>query len=185
MSNKTIGQNRRDFLRLLVGGGIGSAVLSGLPEVASATGVNSWHRLTQTDRNQRIINTAYQDLGRRRGQCKTWIQEVVLRASQVHVPLPLNATSPNNWYWESDPYNHAIGMSMRLENVPVGNIIQMRLQNGTPHTAIVAGRTRDGVTFLESNRHNNDETVRLEPITYKKFYGDLGPARLFSVYYIL
>ena len=175
--------DRRNFLRILVGG-VGSAILSGLPEIAFAYGVNSWHRLTQADRNQRIINTAYQDIGRKLGECKPWIRDVVRHASQDHVIIPSTVSPPNDWYWNSDPYNHAIGFSARLEDIPVGNIIQMRLKNGTPHTAIVAARTRDGVKFLESNRFN-DITVRLQPITYKQFYDGLGPARLFSVYYIL
>ena len=154
---------------------------------AHAYGTNWWHSLSQQQRNQRIVDYANRDVGKWGGQCKAWVQgRVVFDASGGHVWLPLNQPPPNDWMWYNDANGHAVGMSMPIENVQVGMIIQMKLKSGSPHTAIIAGKSSTGVTFIDSNwSTNNDEIVRVHSMTFSQFYGMLQSPGSYSVYYIL
>lgn len=86
--------------------------------------------------------------------------------------------------WQYDPSGQVIGMSMPLQNVSVGQIVQMRLVSGYPHTAIVYGKTSSGVVFVESNWDStplvdSDAYVRTRSVTYAQFYAQVSA---FSVY---
>ena len=140
--------------------------------------------IDQNRRNQEIVNASYRDLGKYlgsdAGQCKVWIQSVVRYASLNHVSLPQNAGSPNDWYWQSDPYGHAVYMNMPLEYANVGWIVQMRLRGGTSHTFIIIGKTSSGVNVIDSN-FVAQFTVGTHFITYTQFYGMLESPGHYSI----
>lgn len=148
--------------------------------VATAHQTKSWHYLTQSQRNWYIIDSAWQDLGKVGGQCKAWVQNVVYRASAYHVWLPPNNYSPYDYYWQYDYNGHAIGMSMPIEYVQPGYIIQMRLKSGTPHTAIVYNIGPYSITFIESNWFQ-DETVHVRTLDFSTFRSQVSA---YTVYYV-
>lgn len=147
---------------------------------------NSWHSMTQTQKNNALINRAYQDVNTTGGQCKVWIQNMVYATSGSHVWLPVNNPSPNDWYWVYDPNGHAIGMSTMLEWITPGYIIQMRLDGGIPHTAIVVSKDSAGLTLVDSNwfTQSAPNVVKIHYITYTALYEKLEQPYSFSVYRI-
>ncbi len=155
-----------------------------------ANGTNWWHNLSQYSRNQLIVDKGAkylgQNLGNPNGQCKYWIQNFVVNlASGNHVYLPSNALYPNDYYWNNDPNGHAVGMSIPLQYAEVGWIVQFRIAGKYyPHTAIIAGKSPDGVTFLDSN-WLLDTTVRTHFVSYTDFYNMLESPGSFTIYYIL
>lgn len=157
------------------------------PAQSYAHETNSWHGMTQAQRNNALINRAYQEVNTKGGQCKEWIQKMVYAASGNHVWLPVNNPSPNDWYWVSDqPRWHPTGMSTMLEWITPGYIIQMRLDGGIPHTAIVASKDSMGLTLIDSNWfiQSAPEIVKIHYITYTALYEKLEQPYSFSVYYI-
>jgi len=151
----------------------------------------SWTSLTQTQRNQAIINAGYTQLGTNGGSCKDWIRSVVQNASNAaggpQRNIPSTQASPNDYMWNSDPY--AIGQSTTMKIAALGWIIQMRLKQSSnpslhiPHTAILYSRDSNGFTFLDSN-WQNDNVVRLHYMKFVDFDKKLfGPGQ-FSGYFI-
>lgn len=149
-----------------------------------------WHTMTQSQRNAAIVNRANQYLNQWVGlSCKEWVRKVVYEASGNHVTVPPTSPAPNDYMWQSDPSGQVVGMSMPIENVSVGHIIQMRLSSGWPHTAIVTAKTSTSVTFIESNwdstpGDNSDAYVRTRTLTFSQFYSKLQSSGSFSVYFI-
>lgn len=148
-----------------------------------ADGNAVWETWTQSERNRRIIDWAGFYVGQYGGQCKTWIQlTVVPNASQGHVMLPQNNPAPYDYYWQYDPHQHAISMSMPIESAQPGNVVQMHLRstNG-PHTAIVWSIDSLGVVFIESN-YNYDGMVRIRPkISFAAFKGQVTGYTVYSI----
>lgn len=123
-----------------------------------------WRALSQTARNQVILDRTAQDLGKVVGiQCKPWVSKVVSEASTGVASVTQTVTSPTNMTTNSSgwalyqPSAYTIGMSTNIRNVQPGWIVQMRLHDKTthvftnPHTAIVVGKTSTGVNFVDSN----------------------------------
>lgn len=160
-----------------------------LSPASYASGTNTWHSMAQWQRNQAIVNRAYQYLNINVGiQCKEWVRKVVKEASVNHVTIPATSPAPNDWYWQSDyPYNNVVGMSTLAEYMQVGWIIQMRLSTGIAHTAIVVGNNGYGITLIDSNWFSTSapNTVKTHFLTYTEFYSKLAFSSSFSVYYIL
>jgi hypothetical protein len=150
------------------------SVLSYIP-VASA----GWHNLSQYSRNQLIVDRAFDDVDTYVGEsCKEWARTVIQGASSGAVTIPSNSSSQCSWY--SHPYT--IGYSGYLEWASVGHIIQMKLNNGTPHTAIIAGTSPYGVTVVESNWcQGGCNEVGLRYWSFANFYSSV---QCFSLYYI-
>ena len=102
-----------------------------------ADGSSPWHNLQQWERNQKIIDSSYQDINQWGDTCKVWMQNLVYRASGNHVWLPLNDSS-NVWKWQSDTHGHIVYVneysSIPIENAQVGWIVQMKMAAGNPHT---------------------------------------------------
>lgn len=154
-----------------------AAVIACLAIVATATAtVIGWHGLSQSQRNSRIINRAMGDLGDDMNmQCKEWVRLVVREASDGEVVIP--STRSNNYQWYSHPYVQAMLMPYPINAVQPGQIIQMRWTNNgntVPHTAIVLSRTSSGMTWIDCNWLNNDETVRTHYMTYNYFNTHVG-----------
>ncbi len=184
MGMTTREMNRRGFL-----GGLGALALGGAAGLLArskpveANGNVWWENsLNQTQRNQAIVSAAWPYIGRQGGQCKVWVQNVVYSASRNHVWLPQNASAPNDYYWQADPQWHAVGMSLPIEYVKPGYIIQMRLKatNG-PHTAIVYAVGRS-LALIESNfLPPGGEMVHVRTIDFSTFKSQVSA---YSVYYI-
>lgn len=182
----TLEVSRRQFLAGFGAMGLGGAALLVKPKMAEANGSAWWETLSQTQRDLYITERAWQDNGKKfdswSGQCKVWVQDVVRYASLAHVMLPLNNPAPYDWYWQYDPDGHAIGMSMPIENVTLGRIVQMKFKStGIPHTVIVVGKDASGVTFLASNDPLNSYTVKTR---YWKFPDFKAAVSGYAVYYI-
>ena len=131
-----------------------------------------WEGWSQAERNRRILDYAWQDLGKNVGlNCKQWVQSKVLPlASQQHVVLPANS-SPD-YTWADDPHQHAIPMSMPIESAQPGNLVQMHLKStNQPHTAIVYAINSSAVTFIESNwfQDSSPNTVHVRTIGISDF----------------
>lgn len=143
-----------------------------------------WSRKTQWEKDNAIVNKATSLIGQYGGQCKEWVQmSVVKPASNNHVLLPLNNPAPYDWYWQYDTTGHAVGYGTYLEWVGYGDIIQMRLKNGMPHTMIVVWNMGSGLWVVDSNSQL-DEMVRYYYISFSELKGKLEHPWSFSVYYV-
>ncbi len=160
--------------------------------VSYADGTNTWHSMAQWQRNQAIVDRAYQDLNSNVGvECKEWVRTVIKDASgsNGHVPpvnIPPNNPAPYDYYWQNDPYGNVSPVSMYIRYVEVGNVVQMRLASGTPHTAIVVGNNGYSVTFIDSNWFyiSAPTTVKTHSMTYEEFYEKLEFPGAYVVYYM-
>lgn len=143
---------------------------------------SSWHALSQPQRDQAILTRAYQDNGKWAGagqDCKNWARTVVLSASGNVVWLP--STNTNNYTWASDPNIGVVPSAIAVASP--GNIVQMALNNGTAHTAIIYARDYTYVTFIESNwcLPATCNMVRLRKITFSQFQSQVTG---YSIYYV-
>lgn len=141
-----------------------------------------WHTLTQTQRNQAIIARAYQDNGNYVGlNCKMWASAVVSSASSNCTTLPTTAASPNDWYWNAGQY--VSGRSGLMEYAVAGEIVQMKLTSGGPHTAIVYSVISTQLTFIESNWCSpaTCNIVNLRTITFATFYGQVSNYTIYKI----
>lgn len=158
-----------------------SAAAVSLPSrSALADNASWWHGLSQIQRNGLIRSRAYQNNGQYTGQtCKEWVRTVVYSASGSVVWVPSNQPYPNEWKWYS-----GAGVGVRwtsIQNVRPGEIVQMVLSNGTPHTAIVWSVDACGVTFIDCNWYN-DKRVYIHWMSFYDFQTIFGTR--YSVYYI-
>ena len=160
-------------------------ILTCLVLVAASVYANGnvwWESLSQTQRDMYIANEAWRENGQNGGECKVWVQNLVKYVSLTHVMLPQNMSPPNDFYWQSDPYGHAFGMSIPIENVTIGQIVQMKFRStGTPHTAIVVGKDANGVGFLASNDPLGSYTVRYRYWTFSAFKTAVSGYTVYSV----
>jgi hypothetical protein len=131
--------------------------------------------LTVAQARSALLREARADIGRNVGEdCKNWMRTVVRRA----VPgCMVPSTSPNadGYEWASSP--GWAGMNAPLENLEAGQILQMRLHapTRTPHTALVGGRNRSGLTLIHSNYHSRTRpnTVTEDTFAFADFYARL------------
>ena len=130
----------------------------------------SWHELEQSERIQKILTVALNDYGDNVGlSCKKWVQDVIRRASDGHVKVPLNTKKGDSW--QPDPEGHVIRYRHNdrpaLLNTSPGDIVQIQWKQGLSssnpdyniHTAIIFSVSSKGVIFIESNY---DDTPEIE-----------------------
>lgn len=145
----------------------------------------SWHNKTQAQRNQAIRARAYQQNNQLVGlSCKNWVKAVVLAAS-TDITLPPTCPSPNDYYWQAHQY--VVGRSGLIQYAQPGEIVQMRLSGGGPHTAIVYAISASSVTFIESNwdntpNDNSDAYARMRTVSFTTFYNQVSQ---YTIMYIL
>ncbi len=154
-----------------------------------------WRGLSQTARNQAILERAWQDNGRNVGlNCKQWVTKVVLEASKAVVNLPRTLPDGNGWYFDTSPYT--VSMSANIRNSQPGWIVQTNWKTAsggtTPHTLIVAGRGPTGVYVIESNwcSSANCNTVNTRFVPFTAFEGSTNPYRApdvlrYTCYYVI
>ncbi len=153
--------------------------------VSSATA--GWHDLSQAQRNQAIIDRAYQDDGDLVGvSCKEWVRTVVTEASNYSIIIPSNDDYPCSWRTDQTYSQYCIGRCGYIQWANPGEIIQMVFNNGTPHTAIVVEKTATTITFIESNWDNtpndySDVYVKPREVTFTEFNNSI---QCFSIYFI-
>ncbi|MEY3784474.1 MAG: hypothetical protein RLZZ230_796 [Candidatus Parcubacteria bacterium] len=149
-----------------------------------------WHDLTQSERNQAIVDETYADLNKNVGvSCKEWVRNIVYRATESHIIIPPNRSSPYDYKWANDSTGQVVAMSMPIKDVSPGHIIQMKLSSGWPHTAIVLAKSSTQVTFIESNWDstpdiNSDAVVKIRTVTFSKFYSNLKSPGSYTVYFV-
>lgn len=148
-----------------------------------------WHAMTQAQRNQQILNRAYQDNGRYVGlNCKQWVQAVVPSASAYAVTVPPTNSSPNDWYWQHGPYVVQVPQPASILWAQPGWIVQMRMVAVSggfiPHTAIVVSVYGNIITFIDSNYYSSTYplTVRVHSMTDTEFYSKVSGYQ-FTMYY--
>ncbi len=119
-------------------------------EIGTVTqAVSNWHSLSQNARNQAIVDeVANWSTGDDGGQCKTWVQlNVVPNASGLSGLIPTN--SSDVCYWNYGQYVQ--GRSQSISSALPGEIVQMRLSGGGPHTLIVLAIGGGYIYVAESN----------------------------------
>lgn len=139
-------------------------------ERGSSPLVVSWHAMEQSERNEKIIKVALDELGVNvKESCKEWVRDVIEEATDGHVKVPSNTSEGDGW--DPDPENHIIRYRYNMEpailNTTPGDIVQMQWKAGVSspnpesnmHTAIVLSVFQNGVIFIESNYDNTPEDV--------------------------
>ncbi|MEQ1928961.1 MAG: hypothetical protein ABL957_00315 [Parvularculaceae bacterium] len=159
--------------------------LSAIADTPTAASATAWHKLTQQQRNLRIISAGAADNGKSGGQCKVWVRDVISRATSMHVTVPSNQT---NSRWAPETIGHVVGRSARIENVKAGEIVQMELKAASggiiPHTAIVGSNQNGSITWLESNYKGDEKVTATRVQSHADFYKSLSSSGSYSVYYI-
>ncbi len=168
------------------------AELTGTSEQAATIQDQDWWRsLSQMERNQAILDRSARDINMYVGlNCKQWVQRVVADASRGVVWVPTTYPDAYGWTWNSSKY--AVRVYMDIRTVQPGWIVQMNRwgRNGgiTPHTAIVVGRSTDGIYWIESNYAPkfDDNTVRLRSETFADFERAtfINGTYRYSMYYV-
>ncbi|GEM_PF-6305735 len=108
-----------------------------------------WKNLAQWSRDTWILLMAYADNNKYVGlNCKEWARKIVLSASNGVVNLPSTTQSGSGWTWYSSPYVQQMGS---ISSAAAGNIVQMNLGAGNPHTAIVWSNDGSNICWIDSN----------------------------------
>jgi hypothetical protein len=143
--------------------------------IAAAPGASNWHNLSDSQRNQFILDEARKWITNPLswgGQCKWWLQNKVVNvASGGAVYLPQNFSSPGHTYhlakWKNSSdvqvvWQGAYYCPARFaSNLKPGHIIQMRFQDGGLHTALIESVNAYNMMWIDANwSPNNDELVR-------------------------
>ena len=163
-----------------------------------------WNELSQTERNQRIIDEALGDFRKNVGvSCKVWVQNVVRNASDGNVGIPLNNEDGSGW--RTDPNGTTFGdgkvalfrqnQNPILLNISPGAIIQIKWKEGFAsddpkyniHTAIILHVLEDiGAIFIESNydtpKNEADASVGIRFVSEKEFEKQV---EAYSIYYVV
>lgn len=156
-----------------------------------ATSNLSWHTQPQLDRGMAVVNRALVDNGHLVGvSCKKWAQNVIFSASSGHVWLPLNENPPYDFMWKYDSTGHTVPLGIPIQDAQIGDIVQMKLTSGGPHTAIVVAITSTYLIFAESNWDStpdieNDAYAHLRLVTFSKFYSEIYGGGSYMIYRIL
>ena len=147
-----------------------------------------WHELTQTQRNRKILERAYQDLDQKKKECKEWIQDIVFNASDGEVYPPQNHILKDRWI--DDPENtnseYCIGRSGPITSARPGEIVQVRWKESYKkpprnlHTFIVVSVNALTITVIDSNAEDQ-KIVRERDMNISNFD---KIADSFSIYYI-
>jgi len=146
---------------------------------STSQALTGWHDLSQSARNQAIVDeTAYWDDGDWGDQCKVWVQTIVNDASGISGLIP---TNNGTCYWNYGSY--VVGRSAYIHTALPGEIIQMTLNGGGPHTAIVIANGPSSITFRESNWcSGNCELVGTRTVSHSTFYSQVS---CYTIYYVL
>lgn len=158
-----------------------------------ADGSGWWMGLTISQKKTAIINQALAyPLGSYGGQCKEWVQMLVVKPasrgpseSSGHVLLPPNNPAPYDYYWQTDyAYHVAPQWGRPIEQVERGDIVQMHLKSGYPHTIIVLynNPVSGKITFRESNVPYGTGQVSERTQTYAEFK---NAATYYVIYWIM
>ncbi|MCK5285772.1 MAG: hypothetical protein KAJ58_00930 [Candidatus Pacebacteria bacterium] len=145
-----------------------------------------WHKLTQEERDNFIIQRAYGDQDKFVGEsCKEWVRTVIKSASKKAVIIPPTIT-PKDSCWYNSP-NITIA-TKKLCAVQIGHVLQMDLARSRfPHTAIVIGKGLYGLVLIEANwdrtpADGTDAYVRRRYVSFTTFNNQVES---FTAYNIL
>ena len=161
------------------------------PKVIGAT---SWHDLSQTKRNERILDRAYEDEDKFGGWCKEWVQDIVFDASNGAVYPPPNHKKKDRWKHDPKKYpgsKYCIGRCGPITSARPGEIVQIRWKTSyvplpnNLHTFIVVSVNSSSITVIDSNGKNK-KIVRERELPIHYFDGsEDAKAESFHIYYIL
>lgn len=162
--------------------------------IASANAATEWHKLTQEDRNRRIVTQAESDFQKIGGECKVWANDVVRVASYFaggqSVQLPRATDNDEGYAWMDDGTGYEVSYGhLEPKSMVPGMIIQMHIhyKNGTygPHTAIVLSNSVETqkLTLIESN-YNGNYMVNKRIVGYRDFISSIENKINYTVYTI-
>lgn len=143
---------------------------------SAASNKKWWDGLTTDQQKQTILNRARQDLNKRGGQCKAWVQAVVASATKNVVAIPQNNSNKlSEWKLSaSDPYVRKVAdqsngsIRTRVTNADMIQATHTGKPKN-PHTMMVESWDASGMMILDSN-WKNDEVVRRHYMTYEQFH---------------
>jgi len=155
--------------------------------LAERTQAQDWHNVSQSTRNSRILNVAYQYYmyyPNTRLECKAWVQHVVSQASNGVVWLPQNNPNyPWLWYWSPDVQTV---YSDRWDGVPFtpGEIIQAKVRTASggesQHTMIVVWVSSAEIMVIDCN-YRGDRTVLVRRQSWAQFRNGIIRYTLYRV----
>lgn len=126
--------------------------------VLAAPSANQWHNYPQWARNQLILEECAKypnySVGKNTDNCKEWVRDRIREASGGAVIIPSTITSGwwKNARWKYQKY--CVGTSFCFTNFgwfSPGEVVQMRLKSGGPHTAIVEWVTPNTIGWVDAN----------------------------------
>ena len=141
---------------------------------------------TEAQINSLILAAAAKDVGKLKGQCKPWVQNLIPQAVSGRTIGPTDTSNPKSDYynaqwspagnarvvWQLYPKNYCI--SSFPSSLKPGQIIQLRWRsnvaatwnccNNGPHTAIIQSVSATNMQWYDSN-FNNDSIVRSHPFS--------------------
>ena len=130
----------------------------------------------------KIISVALSHNGKKGGQCKIWVQQVMKDA--LGATLPTN-TSLVTHLWNSDPSGRVLNLGAKISSAAPGDAVQMiarsRKGDPLPHTAIVGSNDGKRIRWLESNYKGDEMVTSSRTQTYEEFVASL-PTGLYTVY---
>lgn len=169
-----------------------------------------WVSMTQTQRNSLIITTAKKynnTIYTGQGQCKGWVQTVVLNASGGLVQLPANQTSPagNEYKWVTSGSGTPQYILYPNSCVPIqyaqpGCIVQMYFKTLSttpphvdPHTMIILAVNQAAGTMdiIDCNRSATNAVSIYYGMTFAYFYAHVSDingninSSYYTLYYVL
>ena len=152
-----------------------------------------WHELSQSQRNQKILERAYKDLHQKTKECKAWVQDVVYSASNGDVYPPITDMNHKD-RWIDDPEKtdseYCIGRCASIRSAKPGEIVQLRWKESyvplpnNLHTFIVVSVNASTITVIDSNAENR-QIVSERELPISDFDGsDDAKVDSFSIYTI-
>ncbi|MEA3463661.1 MAG: hypothetical protein U9R14_01105 [Patescibacteria group bacterium] len=137
-----------------------------------------WHDLTQSQRNQAIVDEAESwTTGDYGSTCKEWARTVVKNASDDVVNISSNSGNCE-WGYHADIEEKNVDISSSWS----GDLIQMQLTSTSgPHTAVILSKHLYGLIIRESNWNLDYKVNSARYITYDDF-DDMVDC--YTIYYI-
>ncbi len=152
--------SKREFLRALP---IVAASLSAATPTFGH-GKGDWNSLSARQKSMKIVSAALATVGKKGGQCKAWVQDVVSAASGRHVSVPLNSAVVTA-RWAADTSGHVQDLGAAIRSAKPGDAVQMIIRDKygkeIGHTAFIGSNDGTTIRWIESN-YFGDEMVRAD-----------------------
>lgn len=133
----------------------------------------------------RLVSAALADTGKTGGQCKAWVQAVILRATGITVPLNAGAVAER---WQKDNSGKVLSLGSAIAQSRPGDAVQMIIRDrndvAVPHTAFVGENDGAHIRWIESNYRGDEKVTAHRRQSHQDFH-DATIERRYTVYRIL